>query len=288
MILSSRIIFDYLLEMRLFFLLVFLWSGTALAQTYPDYQSTTVNDFANLLNGTDEAALSKQLDQLRRETGVEMTVLTLETQSDYAPDQSLEQFATGLFNHWGIGDARRNDGVLVMIIRNDRAMRIELGRAFARDWDRAAARVIDDHFLDAFADGDYPRGILQGSAAVKDEIILPFLANEDPPKSSDDNFPWIIGVFVALIAAMKGRHKIGDAVARFRTCPKCGKRALRQSRRILMKPSTTTSGAGLRRVHCTNCDYKEEFDYSIPRRSSKSSGRFGGGSSGGGGASGRW
>lgn len=276
--------------MRLLFSLsfFFLWLGAAFAQSYPEYQSTTVNDLANLLNATDEAALSEQLNQLRQNTGIEMTVLTLDTQSDFAPDQSLEQFATGLFNHWGIGDARRNDGVLVMILRDDRAMRIELGAAFAHEWDGVAARVIDDHFVGAFADGEYAQGIIDGTAAVKAEIILPFLAGQDAPEKPKNNNTWIIGLFVALATAISGRQFIGDSLARFRTCPRCGARGLRQSRHTTMEANTTVAGSGMRRVHCTHCDYVEEFSYVISRKSKNSFGGFGGGSSGGGGASGRW
>ena len=94
------------------FLCVFmLLAGMASAQSYPEYQSSTVNDVADLLDPPEEAALSERLTELERETGVEMTVLTLSSQSGFAPDQTLEQFATGLFNHWGIGKAERDDGV---------------------------------------------------------------------------------------------------------------------------------------------------------------------------------
>ena len=56
-----------------------------------------------------------------------MTIITLESQAPYAPDETLEEFATNLFNNWGIGDAARNDGILVLVLPDDRAMRIELG-----------------------------------------------------------------------------------------------------------------------------------------------------------------
>ena len=165
------------------FVLMFL-ASTATAQTYPEYRSTTVNDLAGLLDPADEAALTGQLTGLRRDTGVEMTVVTLATQADFAPGRTLEQFATGLFDHWGIGQAGRNDGVLVLILRDDRAMRVELGQAYGRDWDGAAQRVVDGQFLPAFKAGSYARGILTGSTAVIDDIILPFRAGQDAPAGS--------------------------------------------------------------------------------------------------------
>lgn len=275
--------------MRFIYLTFLLWTGAAFAQSYPSHDSTTVNDFANLLNAADKAALSAQLDKLKQETGVEMAVLTLDTQSDYAPDLTLEQFATGLFNNWGIGDAQRNDGVLVLILRTDRAIRIELGAAYAREWDRIAQQVVDDHFLVAFAAGKYPQGIKEGSAAVIAGLIRPYLAGADAPKSNSDNREvWIIVAIFALFTALNKRQAIGDGLARFRTCPRCGKRGLRQNHKTTVSASRTMVGHGIRRVRCTHCDYEEKSSYSIPQRSAKSPGGFGGGSSGGGGASGRW
>ena len=128
-----------------------LISTLALAQTFPEYERITVNDYAGLMDEAAETEIHDRLNDLRQSTGIEMTVLTIRTQADHMPDQTVEEFATALFNHWGIGDANRNDGILVLVIRDDRAMRIELGAGFERDWDRTAATVIDRSFLPAFS-----------------------------------------------------------------------------------------------------------------------------------------
>jgi uncharacterized protein len=65
---------------------------------------------------------------------------------------TLEAFATALFNHWGVGKAETNDGVMILVFRDDRAMRLELGAAYGRDWDRVAQDVVERNFLNAFAD----------------------------------------------------------------------------------------------------------------------------------------
>ena len=59
-----------------------------------------------------------------------MKIITLESQAPYAPDETLEEFATNLFNDSGIGDATRNDGILVLVLPDDRAMRIERGAGY--------------------------------------------------------------------------------------------------------------------------------------------------------------
>ncbi len=278
--------------MRTLITLVFFafWNCAALAQPYPDFQSTTVNDYANLLNAADEAELSAQLAQLRQDTGIEMTVLTLATQANYTSDQSLEQFATGVFNYWGVGHSSRNDGILVMIIRDDQAMRIELGSAYGRDWDQVAMGIVNDHFLNPFREGEYSVGIMEGSAAVIQDIALRFREGEGARGTTDVNSlaPWFIGGFMAILALILGKQFVSDGLTRLRPCPNCGQRTLRQSRRILIPSSTMSAGHGVRRVRCMHCDYDHQTTYAIAQISQNSGGGFGGGSSGGGGASGRW
>ncbi len=265
-----------------------LWTSATLAQTYPSYTSTKVNDFAELLSPEIEAALSQELATLRRDTGVEMTVVTLRSQAEYAPDETLERFATGLFNHWGIGNKQRNDGVLVLVIHEDRAMRIELGAGYGRDWDRFAQRIVDQHFLPNFREEKYERGITHGTVAIIRDIINPFLGGSEAPKTSDsDSLP--VGMVVLIVAVVGVGKFISHMLIRLKKCPNCGNRALRRSRRTITRPTRTSSGTGEKRIYCTNCDYSEETTYTISRKSRRSSsGGFGGGSSGGGGASGRW
>ena len=272
---------------------LFVWSGAALAQSYPQFQNTTVNDFADLLNEAEEAALSAQLAELRQDTEIEMTVLTLRRQSDFAPGQTLESFATGLFDHWGIGSDEYDDGVLVMILRDDRAMRIELGAGFAQDWDQVAQQVIDEHFLTAFDNGDYPRGILQGSTAVIEDIIYPYLDGETPSgQSLMTMIPFALFAAFAALSTLYGiRRRIGDFFLRFHACPNCRQRGLRHSRFERIPATTSYPGTGIRNIRCPHCDFEQETSYVIaqlPRPRGQSGGGFGGGSSGGGGASGRW
>ena len=263
------------------------------AQPYPVAQSTTVNDYAELLPPEREAVLSARLMRLQRETGVEMTVLTLDSRAAYS-GASLERFAQGLFDAWGIGDAARNDGVLVLILREDRAMRIELGAAYGRSWDGVAEAVIDDHFLPAFRAENYAGGIVSGSNALIEELVMPFLGGAEPhgtdaPGLVDFGFFTLVGL---IILAVANTQLIADLLVRFRTCPTCGGKGLRQTRRVLADATHATEGHGVRERHCRLCGHRESHPYliaRIPRNDRRGgAGGFGGGRSGGGGASGRW
>lgn len=136
--------------------------------TIPGYRDVYVNDYVDLLDPAAEASIRDDLIELYDRTGIEMTVLTISELSDYGWQGSLESFATRLFNTWGIGNADRNDGVLVLVSRYDRRMRIEIGAGYAPSWDARMQRVIDDAFLPAFREDRYQEGILAGA----DETIF--------------------------------------------------------------------------------------------------------------------
>ncbi|WP_226780720.1 TPM domain-containing protein [Oceaniglobus trochenteri] len=259
------------------------------AQVYPEPASPYVNDFADLLPEEDEAALARQLEGLRDEHDIEMTVVTILRRADYGQSDTIEEFATGLFNAWGVGDSRRNDGVLVLVAREDREMRIALGSGYSSDWDWQARLVIDDYFLPSFQADNYLRGILTGTTQTIEQVVLPHAAGQEPVGQGGYNPLILFGGLFALILGIGMRRQIRDVLTRFRRCPNCGRRGLRASRDILVEPGDHTNGTGQRDLRCPACGHHDRSTYVIAAiKDSPDSGSFGGGSSSGGGASGRW
>jgi uncharacterized protein len=270
--------------------------AAAQEQAYPDPLSPYVSDHADLIGPEAEARLTEALSLLREETGTEFAVVTIPTRAAYAPSASLEAFATGLFNSWGIGDPAKNDGILVLVIPEDREMRIELGAGYPPVWDTVAENVIDNSFLPRFREDLYEEGIERGTLATIDRIARPFALNQPPPEESFSFARWFFegpGAFLVIFGAVVGPilYKIAQSIlARFRPCPNCGARRLRIRRTTLTPSTTSASGEGEENVTCANCDYTSTRRYTISRRSSssRSSSGFSGGRSSGGGASGRW
>ena len=280
--------------LRIFALIVFLLPTFATAQTYPDYEGTYVNDIANIITDEDEASLRKQLKSLFKDYGVEATVLTIDSRKTYGDSPSIESFATGLFNDWGIGNATRNDGILILIAREDREMRVELGKGYGDDFNFAAGDVIDQNFLPSFRNDLYSQGIRLGTAEVIRRIALPLAEGLEAPEAPAAK-GWDFGKigFFTILASLVGlgfRRRIRDFLARMRSCPNCGRKGLHRYREILNSATTASSGSGVLTTTCEYCDYRREQNYTIPRRSKRSSSgsSFGGGSSSGGGATGRW
>lgn len=279
----------------------------AAAQDLPQWESTTVNDFAGLLTPEDATALDRALSDLRDDTGVEGTVVTLTDRARYGGADGLEPFATRLFNHWGVGDAQRNNGFMLLVLTNDREARIELGRGYQNDADIIAQDITRGTLLPAFRDGRMSQGIRDGTQDIITHIVLPTTRGEALQRPDEPLAPKVIGFGIwAAIMALIGRH-----VWRRNRCPQCHKRDLTTSRsphrEELPEGGYRVSSDDVTRTcrHCGWSDTRQRPNRNSIRygadgtlirseRNSRSgpggggSSGFGGGSSRGGGASGRW
>ena len=86
-------------------------------------QRAYIVDTAGMVSAEDAAQISKIGAELRGKTKAEIVVVTVPTLGG----TDIESYANELFRSWGIGDARMNNGVLLLIAKDDRAFRIEVG-----------------------------------------------------------------------------------------------------------------------------------------------------------------
>jgi uncharacterized protein len=83
----------------------------------------------------------------------------------------VEDYANRLFNAWGIGKKGRDNGVLVLVARDEREMRIEVGYGLEGVLpDGLAGAVIRETFIPRFRDGRYREGIVEGTTRVADIV----------------------------------------------------------------------------------------------------------------------
>jgi len=258
------------------------------ADPLPAPISPYVNDFAGIVDEEATANLTTTLTALRHDHGVQMTLVTLAGRAKYGFG-SVEDLATTLFNQWGVGDKARNDGIMVLVLPDNREMRLELGSGYSSAYNQVAQEVVDDQFLPAFRRGNYQAGIENGVAAAIARIALPHAEGRAAEPNAKGN-ALIVGLIAAAVAAGAALlifwQRISD---RFSRCPQCNQRGQTDFQRETLNKATRTT-TGLRQINrtCRNCGYHDTTTRVIPMRTSSSSGSFGGGSSSGGGASGRW
>lgn len=143
-------------------LMVLAFGSSVRAQDYPAHGDVYVNDFANILTDAETARIRQDLIGLFDQTGIEAVVVTMGTMRSYGHSGQIEAFATGLFNHWGVGNAKLDTGVMLLVARDDRQMRIELGTGFDPSMDRQMQSLIDTRLLPEFRKGRFGPGIVAG------------------------------------------------------------------------------------------------------------------------------
>lgn len=95
----------------------------ARAYQSPGKPAGYVNDYAGLLSSGQKSALNDQLTAFEKETSNEISVVTIAS----LEGDTIENYAEKLFQEWGIGKADKDNGVLLLVARDDREVRIEVG-----------------------------------------------------------------------------------------------------------------------------------------------------------------
>ncbi len=131
-------------------------------------------DRAHLISAVGEAEINARIDAVKRTTGGEIAVVTLPT----IGGGSHRRFATRLFNHWGIGDAAADNGVLLLVASEDRAAELILGDGIDRpEQVRQAERIMNEAIVPRMRQGD-PEGAIR--AGVERVIQQYFPSVPDP------------------------------------------------------------------------------------------------------------
>ncbi len=117
--------------------------------------SGPVVDTAQLFEPAATMRMSQGLEQLRKAGGAQIAVLTVASLQGFA----IEDFSIRVTDVWKLGDAKKDDGILILIARDERKVRIEVGQGWEGDLpDAYAKRIIDQLMVPAFRQGDYAGG----------------------------------------------------------------------------------------------------------------------------------
>ena len=146
---------------RLVAAVLLLWSGALLAQQLVAVPSLTarVIDLTGTLSAAEKAALDSRLADLETRKGSQIAVLIVPT----VQPEAIEQFSMRVAESWQLGRKGVDDGILLLVAKNDREVRIEVGYGLEGAIpDATANRVIDEFILPRFRESDYAGGITAG------------------------------------------------------------------------------------------------------------------------------
>lgn len=209
-------------------------------------------DEAGLIDEETGAKIDATAAALLQEEKLPLYVVTIASLASHdAITSTIEQYATDLFNTWGIGWQDRNYGILLLISKGDRKARIELGADWGSEYDYQAKQIMDTLIVPAFKRGDFATGIsdgVRGLDAMARGLGLP------KPTTPWWVMPLMIGCLVLFVMLIVNLFKTGRNGWAWALIIGLGALLF-----FMLRSSASGSGGG-----------------------------FGGGSSGGGGASGSW
>ena len=144
------------------FFVVALWLGwvaPALALVAVPPLTGRVVDQTGTLSSGDIASLTQTLKDIETRKGSQIAVLIVPT----TDGEAIEQFALRVAEAWKIGRKKIDDGALLVIAKNDRRLRIEVGYGLEGALtDATTRRIIDEEITPKFKSGDFAGGVSAG------------------------------------------------------------------------------------------------------------------------------
>ncbi|NOT52562.1 MAG: TPM domain-containing protein [Chitinophagaceae bacterium] len=120
-------------------------------------------DQTNTLTSQQLEALNQKLIAYKDSTTTEIAVVIVSTTGDY----SATEVALEIIRKWGVGTKERNNGIVLLIAKDDRKLRIETGYGMEGAIpDITAKHIIEERITPSFKDGNYYRGIDLGIDAI--------------------------------------------------------------------------------------------------------------------------
>lgn len=137
---------------------LFIAASIAYAIDFPALTGRVV-DQANVIPAANRTALDTKLKDLEDKSGIQLVVATISS----LQGSDIETFANELFRHWKLGEAKKNNGVLLLVAPKERKVRIEVGYGLEGTLTDALSNVIiTGAIIPRFKANDYAGGIERG------------------------------------------------------------------------------------------------------------------------------
>src|SRR3989337_2129827 len=126
-----------------------------------------VEDRAGIISDIAEKGINGYLQELEQKTGVQLIVLSIDSTGDIP----IETYAIELATKWKLGQKGKDNGVLVVVAKNDRAYRIEVGYGLEGILpDGFCGTIGRTYFVPKFQEGQFSEGIYQGVVILVNQI----------------------------------------------------------------------------------------------------------------------
>ena len=175
------------------------FSAAQSAKPIPQLTGRVV-DLANMIDAGEEANIVARLEAHEKKSGNQVVVLTIPSLNG----ESLEEYSLRVARGWALGQKDVDNGVLFLIAKNDRKMRIEVGYGLESTLtDAIASFIIRNTVRPLFRQGLFTGGTSAGVGQIievleADKALLEEWKNRSKKSSSDDDPAWPFYIFIAI------------------------------------------------------------------------------------------
>jgi uncharacterized protein len=194
--------------MKKILIIIFLFFALpAFAYYNPGSPSGFVNDFAGMMSESEIASLENKISAFEKETSNEISVVTISSlEEDY-----IDNFAIELFGEWGIGKKDKDNGVLILVAKEDRNISIKVGYGLEGALtDSQSFWIIEKVMKPEFREEKYYNGIDRAVdniiKAVKGEYVPSETSSGSGSVNYGDLFYFVIFGILWLVSIL-GRSK---------------------------------------------------------------------------------
>lgn len=148
-----------------------------------------VTDNAEILTEGMRRTLTELLKSHEERTGNQIAVLTVPT----LEGKNIEEYSSAVFGAWKLGQKGKDNGILVIVVPNDRRMRIEVGYGLEGTiTDLLAGRIIRNIMTPKFKTGDFDGGVESGVKAIVETLegreVLNIADSANPKEKTSSGF----------------------------------------------------------------------------------------------------
>ncbi|NTW55089.1 MAG: hypothetical protein HGB15_10130 [Chlorobaculum sp.] len=196
------------------FVLALLLASAPLLAAFPPVPALTqrVNDYATMISPEARLQIEQKLAAIEAGDGTQIAILTVPS----LQGEPIEEFSIRVAEAWKIGEKKRDNGILLIVSKGDRKMRIEVGYGLeGRLTDLQSGRIIRDIIKPAFARGDFDAGFIGATDAMISAVKGEFKADSLATAKGKGDKPSIPIVFIILMVLFfylrlfGGRHRGG-------------------------------------------------------------------------------
>lgn len=184
------------------FLIALLLMGAAHADVLVPPLSQRITDLTSTLRADQIQALDAKLAAFEAKKGAQIAVLIVPT----TQPESIEQYGIRVVEAWKLGRKNVDDGALLLVAKDDRALRIEVGYGLEGILNDATShRIIDEIIVPHFKAGNYPQGVDAGASAMMQVIAgEPLPAPKQMKSVGKQDFESLLFMGFAIAVALGG------------------------------------------------------------------------------------